>query len=77
MRKKRRVLEGSGFDAGVLDGGVGDLGGLGAVEGEGVGVLGLLGLLLGLVEMGLQLHDGGGPHALYGPVLLRHNRRLR
>ena len=69
---------GSGFDAGVLDGeGVGDLGGLGAVEGEGVWVLGLLGLLLGLVEMGLQLHDGGGPDALYGPVLLRHYRRLR
>ena len=44
---------------------------------DGAGGGGVAGLLLGAVELGLEVEDGGRAHALDGPVLLRHHRRLR
>jgi hypothetical protein len=74
---------GPGFNAGVL--GPERVGGCGAylcaaelpAGSSGAGGCGVSGLLLGAVELGLEVEDRSGADPLDGLVLLRHHRRLR
>lgn len=78
------VLVGAGIYAGILrPEGVGGYGALlGTVElargrRGGVGGARLACLLLGPVELGLEVEDGASADSLDGLVLLRHHRRFR
>lgn len=75
-----RLLVGAALDAGVLVSE--EVGGEGLFLGAkelcvGDCLLGLASLLLGTVQLSLELDNGGGSDALDGLVLLRHHRRLR